>query len=159
MAALHASRDPWTHVVRLLEVGSDEKAGLERFRRVKESDPQAIDSSATTKVSVTGRTTERTVTVMWCNPTIGYYGAQTWCLRFAQEQGICQMSGEEIRPGDSVFRPRCGSPPPINAKAMILARNVHVPPIEDMPVKARAAARSQMTRRRREAKPARQARK
>jgi hypothetical protein len=61
---------------------------------------------------------------MWCNPRFGYYGAQTWRIATAIDTGICDMSGNPIKAGDAVYRPRRAYPEPVNAKSMILARIV-----------------------------------
>ncbi|WP_429300736.1 DUF3331 domain-containing protein [Paraburkholderia sp. GAS199] len=141
MANLHANTDPWIHIMRVLRCGRDVTNRAEFLGKTKKTPCPVLGSPSNTKVSVTGRSTDRTLTVMWCNPTIGYYGAQTWCMSFAQEAGICQMSGEQIYRGDCVFRPRCGSTPPVNANAMILAKHVHLPAIDEAPVKRLSGTR------------------
>lgn len=160
MANVYAGSAPWAHMVELLrtQAGMVDKAVFpDRSRKLA---LQAIGSAAETKVTVTGRSSDRSITVMWCNPTIGYYGAQTWCSTFAQEDGVCQMSGEEIHRGDPVYRPRSGSSPPINGRAMILACHVDVPAIDDAPpVRVSPVGRTRAKSRRRQAKTSRDARK
>lgn len=159
MANNYACSDPWTHTVRLLKTSVDLTDDGDLTDRLRKSTFQATGSPEHTKVLVTGRSTDRSVTVTWCNPTIGYYGAQTWFLTSAHEAGICQMSGDEIHRGDAVYRPRSGSSPPVNVKAMILASRVELPAVEDAPANASKAVRSHINRRRRDEKQLRDTRK
>lgn len=114
--------DPWSHMIRRLDTESDLLDSAFLPDRSGKLVLEFIGSPDGTKVKIVGRSTSRSITVMWCNSTIGYFGAQLWHLVFARQAGICQISGESIQCGDSVFRPRGGSSPPINANAMILAR-------------------------------------
>jgi hypothetical protein len=138
MGNFHARKDPWMHVVRNLCVHSglleQLRPPVQARRAVLQTRPGSPDE---TRVRVTGRVSDRSVTVMWCNPTIGYYGAQTWCSTVAAREGICQMSGDAIHRGDAVFRPRSGSVPPMNAKAMILACHVELPVSDEVSASVR----------------------
>ncbi|MGF6758078.1 hypothetical protein P3T16_005499 [Paraburkholderia sp. GAS42] len=58
----------------------------------------------------------------WADATLGHYGEQLWSLGVARRKAICALSGEPIKRGDSIYRPRhMGGKAPSNATAMILA--------------------------------------
>jgi Domain of unknown function (DUF3331) len=58
----------------------------------------------------------------WHDPTRCNYEEQIWALCFAPAAARCALSGERIRKGDPVYRPRIrGSFKPLNSEAVILA--------------------------------------
>lgn len=61
--------------------------------------------------------------VNWSDARRCHYGEQIWRLGKAGTNGLCALSGAPIRKGDPVFKPN-RRPPPLNADAMILQREV-----------------------------------
>ncbi|WP_341773848.1 DUF3331 domain-containing protein [Burkholderia metallica] len=67
------------------------------------------------------------ISISWSNPCLGHYTDQVWRVGLAHAESVCMLSGEPIRPGDTVFRPRTQrSRVPINHNRMILASAVAV---------------------------------
>ncbi|MFP6560171.1 DUF3331 domain-containing protein [Paraburkholderia sp. B3] len=78
------------------------------------------------KVSVVDVLTSRLIVVSWQTSTAGRYGYQTWQKGVASRNGLCSLTGQSIRRGDTVFRPKGGtSQRPVNWDEMILAENVN----------------------------------
>lgn len=70
---------------------------------------------------------ERSLTIVWHDPTSCSYVDQRWTRSKSGRVGICALSGEDIRKGVDIFKP-CGSkPPPANAGAMILVTALRLP--------------------------------
>ncbi|WP_429344609.1 DUF3331 domain-containing protein [Paraburkholderia sp. GAS42] len=68
------------------------------------------------------RRSRGTIAMDWADATLGHYGEQLWSLGVARRKAICALSGEPIKRGDSIYRPRhMGGKAPSNATAMILA--------------------------------------
>ncbi|MEI6002300.1 DUF3331 domain-containing protein [Paraburkholderia bengalensis] len=66
--------------------------------------------------------TPHTISVCWSDSQTGHYGDQIWRLGFARTSGFCALSGQPIRAGDDVFRPRRNVVKvPSNWNRMILA--------------------------------------
>jgi len=63
--------------------------------------------------------TARTATVDWCESGVCRYAEPTWIRGVAKRNGICALTGAQIRRGDPVYRPRSIVPAPTNALAMI----------------------------------------
>jgi hypothetical protein len=72
-------------------------------------------------VTVLERRSESLVIVLWQDATSGQYGDQVWCKSRSNRVGVCALSGNGIRRGDPIYRPRQRPFPPANARAMILA--------------------------------------
>jgi hypothetical protein len=68
--------------------------------------------------------TARTATVDWCESGVCRYAEQTWIRGVAKRNGICALTGAQIRRGDPVYRPRSIVPAPTNALAMIAAEPI-----------------------------------
>lgn len=63
--------------------------------------------------------------VSWSDSTQCCYRDQTWDAVSARKNGYCALTGNVIRRGDAVFKPRCrGRNRPVNCEEMILAREV-----------------------------------
>lgn len=125
MSTIPASYDPWLEITRQLR-------GLSVVQPSPKARKSIAPSTRNTWISqkparVTARPTALTVNVTWCDSTSGYLGDQTWRLCFAREAGICVLSGEPIKRGDPVFRPRQLLSEPVNAKAMILEARISIP--------------------------------
>ncbi|QSN65054.1 DUF3331 domain-containing protein [Caballeronia sp. M1242] len=68
------------------------------------------------------RLSESTLALSWHDPTSFNYSEQVWALCTARKGGVCALSGQAIRRGQPVYRPRrVGSSVPLNSGAMILA--------------------------------------
>ncbi|WP_244817588.1 DUF3331 domain-containing protein [Caballeronia sp. Lep1P3] len=68
------------------------------------------------------RLSESTLALSWHDPTSFNYSEQVWALCTARKRGVCALSGQAIRRGQPVYRPRrVGSSVPLNSGAMILA--------------------------------------
>ncbi len=126
--------DAWQWAVRLLDTGmvgvavakvnAVVRAGAADRKRSKASMPTVSASAAsmlTVTVTVVDRIGPRTAVVSWSDPRWGSYGDQVWRTALARRKGVCALSGQPVRAGDAIYRPRRSDPPPINADAMILA--------------------------------------
>lgn len=72
-------------------------------------------------VNVLDRLSDRTVTISWRDATMCHYNDQIWRLGVARRQGECALTGESVGVGEAIYRPIPITPPPLNARAMILA--------------------------------------
>ncbi|WP_321797950.1 DUF3331 domain-containing protein [Caballeronia sp. J97] len=73
-------------------------------------------------IRVLERLSESTLSLSWHDPTSFNYSEQVWALCTARKRGTCALSGQAIRRGQPVYRPRrVGSSVPLNSGAMILA--------------------------------------
>jgi hypothetical protein len=70
-------------------------------------------------VRVLDRPSSTTATIAWSDPTSCYYGDQIWRASVARQSGVCATSGQPVRVGDEVYKPRC-KPMPVNGGAAIL---------------------------------------
>ncbi len=115
----HASlMDPWSCTLAML----DDRAS----RGVRSNDIHGSRNDAHCARSVNIRLVERlsesTLALSWHDPTSFNYSEQVWALCTARKRGVCVLSGETIRRGQPVYRPRrVGSCVPLNSGAMILA--------------------------------------
>ncbi|SAK99229.1 hypothetical protein AWB77_05950 [Caballeronia fortuita] len=75
-------------------------------------------------ITLRDRPTERTAIVSWSDSQSGCLGEQIWSLGRARAEDFCAISGERIRRGDLVFRPRKTTPPAINEHSVIAAHHV-----------------------------------
>lgn len=124
MGNYYSGKDPWAHIVKNLDADADwieQPVSSVKNERV---DFALSGFRSGTRLIVTGTLNDHTLTVMWSNPTVGHYGEQHWFSTLARAKGVCELSGDAIHRGDAVFRPRSSSPPPLNYKAMILARHL-----------------------------------
>jgi hypothetical protein len=82
-------------------------------------------------IRVLERLSDSTLALSWHDPTSFNYSEQVWSLCTARKRGTCALSGQAIRRGQPVYRPRrVGRSVPLNSGAMILARAVSVTPPE-----------------------------
>jgi hypothetical protein len=73
-------------------------------------------------LSIVEKLSPSTISIRWSDPCLGHYESQIWGIGLARADAICVLSGQAIRRGDSIFRPRAyGSHVPINRHRMILA--------------------------------------
>jgi hypothetical protein len=63
---------------------------------------------------------ERSLTIVWHDPTACSYVDQRWTRSKSISAGVCALTGEVIRRGQDIFKPSGSRPPPANAGAMIL---------------------------------------
>lgn len=63
---------------------------------------------------------ERSLTIVWHDPTACSYDDQHWKRAKSTRAGVCAVSGSIIHQGQDVFKPGRSKPPPANAGAMIL---------------------------------------
>ncbi|MBT2794278.1 DUF3331 domain-containing protein [Paraburkholderia strydomiana] len=119
--------DPWVQTIRLLssalrcpDVGVGTTLTPKRRTSYGFETMSSAGRSPQVAVSLIERTTSLTVTIAWRDPTSCFYGAQIWRVTNAKVSGICALSGQRVRRGDRIFRPKCSRPAPVNARAMIL---------------------------------------
>lgn len=126
MGDYDSGKDPWAHVVKILDADADADRIEQPVAFVKNERVgfPLSGSGSGTRLIVTGTLNDHSLTVLWSNPTVGHYGEQHWFSTLARAKGVCELSGDAIHRGDAVFRPRSSSPPPLNSKAMILARHL-----------------------------------
>lgn len=127
--------DPWTGTVQLLAHTADfERSSACHAARNTRSEyafvnvPRGPSVTQATSINVVARLTEHTVSIAWTDPTLGFYGDQLWRRLRARGSGVCAISGRAIARGDSVYSPRCSSPPLANAGAMILSSVIDTMP-------------------------------
>jgi hypothetical protein len=71
------------------------------------------------------RVSTTSLLVSWSDSTRCCYMDQTWAAVSARQAGNCALTGNVIRRGDAVFKPRCrGKSRPANYQEMILAREI-----------------------------------
>jgi hypothetical protein len=119
--------DPWMRTLGLLSVLSgDPDAGINEMATALASKVQRVHHSPVTgqrfeaQIRVIDRPTPSTATVAWRDPTHCSYGDQVWHACRARDAGVCALSGQSIKRGDSIYTPRPCRPAPLNAGAMIL---------------------------------------
>ncbi|WP_109477356.1 DUF3331 domain-containing protein [Paraburkholderia sp. C35] len=95
-------------------------------RRARKETPRRRGRAATpARIFIVEQPTSLTLTVCWSDPQSGHYGEQLWRKGVARRASFCVLTGERIRPGDAVFRPRAGeSHLPANRDYMLLAAAV-----------------------------------
>jgi hypothetical protein len=123
--------DPWSRTLAMLE--SRASRASERSATRSCLSPSLIQRQATRGVPLPGdarcvnirvleRLSESTLALSWHDPTSFNYSEQVWALCTARKGGTCALSGQSIRRGQPVYRPRrVGSSVPLNSGAMILA--------------------------------------
>jgi len=75
-------------------------------------------ASAVTNIEIRS---DKTIAVSWADATSGHYCEQLWAIGIARKGAVCALTGDSIRRGDPVYRPRSTtSHVPSNAEAMIL---------------------------------------
>ena len=52
------------------------------------------------------RRSRSTVVMNWTDATLGHYGEQLWSRSVARRKAVCALSGEPIKRGDSIYKPR-----------------------------------------------------
>jgi hypothetical protein len=141
MLAKHSRTDPWSQTLFLLDSLSsppDEHrdgalVALRRSNRRLQAAACAVQKGDA-NIRVIDRPTTRTAIVTWGDPTSCHYGDQVWRVARAASDGFCALSGQEIRRGDTIYRPshyRLGRAwPPANADSMMLAECVLIAPID-----------------------------
>lgn len=115
--------DPWAMTIGLLGqlsgVSNAQGAACARAKPRKASRSPARTAVAGLTVRVIERATADRVTLAWRDPSRCAYGDQEWYLTRARRSGVCAVTGQEIRRGESVYRPRPMRPQALNADAMI----------------------------------------
>ncbi|MFM0726898.1 DUF3331 domain-containing protein [Paraburkholderia strydomiana] len=86
---------------------------------------------STCAIRVLERNGQTSATLAWSDPTSCCYGEQLWGRRIAKKAGVCALSGQAIKTGDAVYRPRRLKPAPRNGEAMILAAVMQAIPLEE----------------------------
>jgi hypothetical protein len=68
---------------------------------------------------------DKTIAVCWADATSGHYCEQLWVMGVARRGAVCALTGDIIRHGNAVYRPRVTeSNVPSNAEAMILVASL-----------------------------------
>jgi hypothetical protein len=122
--------DPWSRTLAMLDTRASraaEKSGTAAciarslVQRAGRSDQLSKDARCV-NIRVLERLSESTLALSWHDPTSFNYSEQVWALCTARKGGTCVLSGQSIRRGQPVYRPRrVGSSVPLNSGAMILA--------------------------------------
>jgi hypothetical protein len=87
--------------------------------------PAVVNPSGERRVAIVDLLTPGLIAVSWQTPTQGRYGYQTWRKTVALHDGICALTGKNIKQGDAVFRPKSGTGRrPVNWDEMILVAAV-----------------------------------
>lgn len=99
--------------------GAPPRKKKQRFRpkkRLRDEDaaPSVEAEPQPTCVSIVERLSSETVSVCWSDARMGHCSEQTWRLGRSRIEAFCALTGERIRYGDRIFRPRtqrgCGCP-------------------------------------------------
>ena len=124
--------DPWSRTLAMLDSRSSRLTEVNEgpalatrplVRNVAAKSP-CTGSSEGHRVSIRilERLSDSTLALSWHDPTSFNYSEQVWALCTARKRGTCALSGQAIRRGQPVYRPRrVGSSVPLNSGAMILA--------------------------------------
>ncbi|WP_250474892.1 DUF3331 domain-containing protein [Caballeronia sp. GAFFF1] len=123
--------DPWSRTLAMLDNRSSRcthsaQATSPVSRSVESRGRGDVNASNGQVPAATIRLLERlsewTLALSWHDPTSFNYSEQVWALCTARKGGVCALSGQAIRRGQPVYRPRrVGSSVPLNSGAMILA--------------------------------------
>jgi hypothetical protein len=124
--------DPWSRTLAMLDCRSSrpseasEKAASMTRSLVRNIPVRSACGGANeahcVNIRVLERLSESTLALSWHDPTSFNYSEQVWSLCTARKRGTCALSGQAIRRGQPVYRPRrVGSSVPLNSGAMILA--------------------------------------
>jgi hypothetical protein len=74
---------------------------------------------------------ERSLTIVWHDPTACSYVDQRWMRSKSSGSGVCALSGAVICRGEDIFKPSRSKPTPANAGAMILVSALPpAPPVD-----------------------------
>ncbi|WP_158244271.1 DUF3331 domain-containing protein [Trinickia dabaoshanensis] len=119
----------WTHLVRDLLCGPSAERKVFRSARARRSlgDYRPVQDGTSPNVTVTieERLASRLIAVTWSDSTCCSYRGQLWRYAIAKQTGKCALSGESIKRGDAVFRPRTRARNiPLNRDAMILVASI-----------------------------------
>ena len=119
--------DVWSQTIKLLTKQSlDDRTLATGRQRRQRTVPTLVssrecNSNVGANVRVLDRPSKSTAIVSWFDSTVCRYGEQMWRESRAREPGTCALTGNGIRPGDTVYRPRASQPHPLNVNAMILS--------------------------------------
>jgi len=124
--------DPWSRTLAMLDSlpnrpsDANEKLSLMTRPLVRNVQGKTACIGSTdghcVNIRVLERLSESTLSLSWHDPTSFNYSEQVWALCTARKRGTCALSGQAIRRGQPVYRPRrVGSSVPLNSGAMILA--------------------------------------
>jgi len=83
-----------------------------------------LDRERAVRLYIVEKCSTSTIAVCWRDATSGCYAEQLWRAVKAQAGSTCALSGLQIRPGDTVFRPWGRGYKPVNSDSMILATAV-----------------------------------
>jgi hypothetical protein len=122
--------DPWSRTLAMLDsratrasdkIGAPGCVARPLMQRTMREDRRSNDARSVS-IRVLERLSESTLALSWHDPTSFNYSEQVWALCTARKGGTCVLSGQSIRRGQPVYRPRrVGSSVPLNSGAMILA--------------------------------------
>ncbi|KAK45000.1 hypothetical protein BG58_21800 [Caballeronia jiangsuensis] len=124
--------DPWSRTLAMLDsrasrpTEANEKLALMTRSLVRNVPVKSacfgLPEEHCVSIRVLERLSESTLALSWHDPTSFNYSEQVWALCTARKRGTCALSGQAIRRGQPVYRPRrVGSSVPLNSGAMILA--------------------------------------
>jgi hypothetical protein len=86
--------------------------------------PDSLNMRKRVSITIVERLSARTALLSWSDAQFGCIAEQTWLCGRAQREDVCALSGERIKRGDPVYRPRKTTPPAINAGCVIAAHCV-----------------------------------
>ncbi|WP_089163283.1 DUF3331 domain-containing protein [Caballeronia sordidicola] len=113
----------WMRIAQsLLAAASSHRSATPRRRFVDS------DELAQAFVRVLERPTPKTAWILWRNAGRCHYGEQMWIRGNATVAGQCALSGQPVKRGDRIYRPRQGKVRTLNALAVILASSVELMP-------------------------------
>jgi hypothetical protein len=121
--------DPWSRTLAMLDDRSSRRTETSRtpsslMHATVHSGRHADEplNGGCVNIRLLERLSESTLALSWHDPTSFNYSEQVWALCTARKRGVCVLSGQAIRRGQPVYRPRrVGSSVPLNSGAMILA--------------------------------------
>ena len=99
--------------------------------RYAAASPESSSARPHVTITIRERLTSRTAAVSWAHSQLGCLAEQVWALSRAREADVCAISGESIKRGDLVFRPRKSNPPAINEHSVIAAHHIFDAPVTD----------------------------
>jgi hypothetical protein len=122
--------DPWSRTLAMLESQPSrpsERSGAHTcgtpalVQRTMQRGAYGVKPDHNVSIRVLERLSDSTLSLSWHDPTSFNYSEQVWALCTARKGGTCALSGQSIRRGQPVYRPRrVGSSVPLNSGAMIL---------------------------------------
>jgi hypothetical protein len=115
------TRDPPDERRRAGNIDSRARASGNRTRTLGSPANVKMDYAGKTAAVRIVESSEKSLTIVWHDPTACSYDDQRWRRSRSSRAGVCALTGAAICRGQDIFKPSSGKPPPANAEAMILA--------------------------------------